>query len=188
MTDGVPDTMQVAAGPDGGIELVADGFRMTINGVDASGATLPLTDEGNLLLSAGRFAEVRGEGFAPGSGVDVWVFSEPRYLGRLTVAADGTFEGEVEIPADLASGTHTLQANGTSSDGRARSVSLGVEVLGSSQSSSADAGGSEDAVPDELAFTGGAARTVALTGYLLALSGISVMAARRRRAAASPDA
>jgi LPXTG-motif cell wall-anchored protein len=57
----------------------------------------------------------------------VWLFSEPRFLGELTVNADGSFTGTVPL-GDIAPGEHTLQVNGTSFDGKPRSANLGVLV------------------------------------------------------------
>jgi len=57
----------------------------------------------------------------------VWLFSEPRFLGELTVNADGSFTGTVPL-GDIAPGEHTLQVNGTSFDGKRRSANLGVLV------------------------------------------------------------
>jgi LPXTG-motif cell wall-anchored protein len=59
--------------------------------------------------------------------VFVWLFSEPRFLGELTVNADGTFTGTVPL-GDIAPGEHTLQVNGTSFDGKPRTANLGVLV------------------------------------------------------------
>ena len=57
----------------------------------------------------------------------VWLFSDPRFLGELTVNPDGTFSGLVPL-GDIAPGEHTMQVNGTSFDGLPRSANLGVIV------------------------------------------------------------
>jgi LPXTG-motif cell wall-anchored protein len=62
-----------------------------------------------------------------GTPVYVWLFSEPTFLGELTVNADGTFTGTVPL-GDIAPGEHTLQVNGTSFDGKPRTANLGVLV------------------------------------------------------------
>ena len=56
----------------------------------------------------------------------IWIFSEPRRLGQLAVRADGTFAGRLDLPADLALGRHTLQANGVNRAVAEISASFGV--------------------------------------------------------------
>jgi len=82
--------------------------------------TIELRQDGNALID--------GYGFMPGTLVHIWMFSEPTYLGALTVADDGTFQGSVYLEG-IEPGTHTLQVNGTSYDGNNRSANLGVLVV-----------------------------------------------------------
>ena len=82
--------------------------------------TIELRQDGNALVD--------GCGFMPGTLVHIWMFSEPTYLGSLTVADDGTFEGSVYL-SGIEPGTHTLQVNGISFDGNDRSANLGVVVV-----------------------------------------------------------
>jgi LPXTG-motif cell wall-anchored protein len=63
----------------------------------------------------------------PGTVAYVWLFSEPRLLGVVTVKADGTFEGSLPL-AGLDQGQHTLQVNGTNANGRPKAANLGVIV------------------------------------------------------------
>ena len=70
-----------------------------------------------------------GQGFAPGTLVDVWLFSSPTFLGTVLVGADGTFKASLEVASGIPIGEHTLQANGISSDGDTRSLNLGVRVV-----------------------------------------------------------
>lgn len=84
--------------------------------------------EGFVTLLLGGRVEASGQGFEPGSMVDVWLFSDPVYIGSLPVADDGTFDGELTVPTNIAPGTHTLQANGLTTDGNLRSMNIGVEV------------------------------------------------------------
>lgn len=54
------------------------------------------------------------------------MMSDPRLLGSFTTSADGAFAGQVDLPADLPSGDHTLVLVTAT-----RSISLGVRVVGS---------------------------------------------------------
>ena len=83
---------------------------------------------GFVTLLLGGQVQASGQGFEPGSMVDVWLFSDPVYIGSLPVGDDGTFDGELTVPANITPGTHTLQANGLTTDGNLRSMNIGVEV------------------------------------------------------------
>lgn len=91
---------------------------------ESPGATPTIT-----LDSAGE-AFVDGFGFQPLSRVNVWAFSDPRYIGAVDVGADGKFRGAFPL-SGLSPGRHTLQVNGSSADGVQRSANLGVFVRSS---------------------------------------------------------
>jgi cbb3-type cytochrome oxidase subunit 3 len=87
-----------------------------------------LDDSGNIILNDDRFVQFSGTGFAPGSIVKVWLFSDPTELSDVIAAADGTFTGKSQIPEGIPTGEHTIQLNGLTQDGQLRSVSLGVLI------------------------------------------------------------
>jgi hypothetical protein len=80
-----------------------------------------------LELEVGGSVRVQGSGFTPGSQADVWLFSDPKFLGSIDVAADGSFAGSLPI-GDIDVGEHTLQINGVAADGQVRSASLGIVI------------------------------------------------------------
>jgi alpha-tubulin suppressor-like RCC1 family protein len=126
----------------------ADGFELRLTGVcEGRGCRIETLADGRqvLRLQVGGSAFTEGTGFLPGSQVDIWLFSEPRYLGELTVRADGTFAGTVEI-GGVAPGEHTLQVNGLGRSGVQRSVNLGVVVDQSDGATLPRSGGSPGAV------------------------------------------
>lgn len=107
-------------------------------GVDGGSA------DGVVTLVRDRTVAVGGFGFAPNTWVDVWILPngepvaakglvlasvDPIYLGRVLVGADGSFAGDLPVPANVPDGQHTLQANGRSFDDEVRSLNLGVQVL-----------------------------------------------------------
>jgi hypothetical protein len=127
--DGVPVAVQIYVEDDTELVIEASTFELRLSGECDSGCTITESDAGEqvLTLEEDGSARTEGLGFLPGSKVDIWMFSEPRYLGQLTVAADGTFLGSVEL-AGIAVGEHTLQVNGLSMSGAQRSANLGVVV------------------------------------------------------------
>lgn len=117
----------------GGTTVSGEGYRMTLSpgGAPAAGGggddVTPAS--GTLRLHRGQEARVEVDGFAADSPVELWMFSEPSLLGEFTTDADGALdEAGATIPADVATGAHTLQAEGTLPDGREVAVALGIEV------------------------------------------------------------
>jgi MYXO-CTERM domain-containing protein len=112
-------------------DLVMKGqdFELRLAGECSAGCSITTTADGRQVLELEErgLAKVSGEGFSAGSTVYVWLFSEPRFLGELTVNADGSFTGTVPL-GDIAPGEHTLQVNGISFDGLPRTANLGVVV------------------------------------------------------------
>lgn len=122
-----PDVPPTAQSPVGLVVAGTD-FTMRLTGLGTADRPLGLTPDGALRLEADRQARVSGTGFQPDSDVNLYVFSQPRYIGTVRTDARGNFDGTVPIPMDLNSGRHTLQSNGYTPDGRVRSLSLGVQV------------------------------------------------------------
>ena len=127
MIDDQGNVVAVPVTPVGtGILVGLPGFNMLL---DTTGGAV--TYEGsNIVLSSARTARSSGEGFLPGSEVEVWVFSTPTLLGTVTVDGNGTFSGDFPVPNDLPVGNHTLQAEGFNAQGLPRSVAVGVVLKG----------------------------------------------------------
>lgn len=111
--------------------LTGDEFQLRLSG-DCGGRSCTIRKDENgldvLEIQVNGLANLAGFGFLPGSEVDVWVFSEPVYLGSEPVQDDGTFEGSVQLEG-IESGEHTLQVNGIGTDGAIRSANLGILVV-----------------------------------------------------------
>ena len=146
-----------------GFVMTGDGFTFAME-IPASNGEAG-SASGVVTITRSREVEVSGDGFAPGTLVDVWLFSTPTYLGTARVGADGRFTESMNVPASIAVGGHTLQANGTTADGKSRSLNLGVQVVDSNFT---------------LPKTGGN-DTVALVALWLLAAGVFVVTARRRR-------
>ena len=113
---------------DNGYVLIGDGWQVALEATDSSGSPLRIDDSGNLILNKDRFVQFSGTGFAPGSMVKVWLFSDPAEVGEVLADASGNFVGEAQLPEGIPAGEHTVQLNGLNKDGQFRSVSLGVVV------------------------------------------------------------
>ncbi len=113
---------------DNGYVLIGDGWQVGLEAADSSGAPLRIDDSGNIILNKDRFVQFSGSGFAPGSIVKVWLFSDPAEISEVVADASGNFVGEAQLPEGIPVGNHTVQLNGLTKDGQLRSVSLGVVV------------------------------------------------------------
>ena len=143
--------------------MQGDGFTFAMEIPSSAGEAGSAS--GVVTITRSREVEVSGDGFAPGTLVDVWLFSTPTYLGTALVGADGRFTESMNVPASIPVGGHTLQANGTTADGKVRSLNLGVQVVDRNFT---------------LPKTGGN-DTVALVALWLMAAGVFVVTARRRR-------
>jgi len=156
--------------------LKSEDFELRLKGNCSTGCTISESPEGRATIELERFgtANVSGFGFLPGSVVHVWIFSDPRYLGAIDVAADGTYAATFPLEG-IEPGLHTLQANGFSFDNVPRSANLGIVVV--DQAAPAPASG-------QLPATGSGDSTVMWGAGLLALGALLLGRARRRTATA----
>ena len=168
--NGVPVVVErfVEAGTD--LVLRGQDFELRLAGQCADGCTIDTTEAGREVLTLERdgLANVGGEGFLSGTPVYIWLFSEPKFLGELTVRADGTFTGSVSLEG-IEVGEHTLQVNGTSFDGVPRSANLGVVVAPAATPSPS---------ADELPRTGGDMRVPVIMAVVLLAAGLTLLSRR----------
>jgi hypothetical protein len=101
-------------------------------GLTLAGEDSELTGDGgsvSVTLIKGESVGFEGNGFMPGTIASIWLFSEPRMLGEVSIGPNGSFDGSsIRIPEDLEAGEHTVQIQAVGSDGFIRSANLGVEV------------------------------------------------------------
>lgn len=150
--------------------LRGDGFELRLAGECSTECTVRTDASGRQVieLESNGAARVAGSGFLPGTPVYVWLFSTPTFLGELTVNTDGSFTGFVPL-FGVETGTHTLQVNGTSFDGKPRTANLGVVVTPAAVPS-----------PGVLPATGTNNSNMVIWGWALLAGGALLLATRRR--------
>lgn len=121
-------------------------FQMDLAGNEEGAARVDEIRQ-TLVFNTGKEGIASGRGFQPGSPAEIWLFSNPTFLGATKVESDGTFTKTFIVPADTPLGEHVVQAEGISVDGSPRAVAAGVFV--SSLGADADGDGVNDA--DEIA-------------------------------------
>jgi len=104
-------------------------FRLSVTAVDDTGELTEVNTRGAIVLTHGHYITVSGDGYRPGTEVVAWLFSTPRRLGTLRVAADGSFESRLLVDSTVEFGEHTAQVNGYTAAGDLRSLNLAVEVV-----------------------------------------------------------
>ena len=90
-----------------------EGVSVTLNAsgdkrINVEGTTLNVFSETIMSIS--------GTGFLPNSPIDLYVYSDPIFLGVALTDADGGFEIDFELPAALDPGIHTFEATGSGLD------------------------------------------------------------------------
>ena len=115
---------------NGQVVTVSDetGYRLAVAAVDESGTPMPVAADGALVVRRDHYISINGQGLRPNSVAVAWVFSEPRRLGDVPVAADGSFSAQFGVPKGLPEGDHTTQVNGVDAEGGMRSFNLAIEV------------------------------------------------------------
>jgi len=155
------------------VGVVSAGFELYLEAECVSSCVVTTTAEGQpvIQLEEGGGVRVTGTGFQPGTLAVVWVFSEPRALGTVTVNADGSFAGVLPL-GDLERGQHTLQVSGISATGAPRVANLGVLV---------NEAGVPTPGPGRLPATGNDSSTpLTNLALLLMLTGAMILTSRRR--------
>ena len=86
----------------------AGGFTVTLAGVKADGTIIPLSSDGLLEVQRGDTFRLDATGFAPGSKVDIWMFSKSMLMATITVGADGLVKSSLVVPKSMTDGLHHL--------------------------------------------------------------------------------
>jgi hypothetical protein len=107
----------------------ATGYQLAVAAVDDPGVPMPVAADGALIVRSDHSISVTGRGLKPNTTAVAWVFSEPRRLGDVRVAGDGTFSARFKVPKGLPEGDRTTQVNGIDLNGGVRSFNLAIEVV-----------------------------------------------------------
>lgn len=123
LVDGVPQ-VNTPRRTGSTINVVERGSALTLAAEDASGQTRPLRSNGEMTIQEEGLVALQGSGYS--DYVDVFIFSEPVFVGRILVDQDGTFKGNLPVPVDLENGQHTLQSVGQGASGESVAISVSV--------------------------------------------------------------
>ena len=147
---------------DNRLVVTAGGLTARVAAVGDDGNAAPLDADGNVQLRAGGNVQIDLEGFAPGAGMEAWMFSEPVRIGTAVISSSGSFSGGFDVPRDVSAGAHRITVVTEGADGDSVTLTVGVLV---------GEWGSEQ----------GIALWLIATPILLAVGGALVIPATRRR-------
>jgi hypothetical protein len=107
-----------------GMEVVANGWGLSLAVIEPNGNAASLSPNRSLVLNEDQQVKVSGPGFKPNTEVHVYLFSTPRLIGTTTTDSNGNFVGIFPMLKDVAVGNHLIQVNGISPDNQVRSTTL----------------------------------------------------------------
>ena len=110
------------------IVIQAGDITTTINGLNDSGAPVPLNKDGNVPLQGGSRVRVFAEGLKPNTTVEAWLFSSPTWLGDAKVDGKGTLSQIFTLPKDVKPGQHRIALKAITAAGDEVSIALGIVV------------------------------------------------------------
>ncbi len=108
--------------------VTAGAYNASMSGETSSGKPIPLDADGNVHLKSGDYLRVNVDGFSPGDTCDVWMFSTPVKLGRVTVGSDGRISEKFAIPKNVEKGDHRVVVSVGSSPTDSAVFTVGFKV------------------------------------------------------------
>jgi hypothetical protein len=108
--------------------FTAGEFTVTFAGVNADGSVIPLRTDGVLELAREDMFRLDAKGFAPGTQVTVWMFSQPQRLAKLTVGPDGLLRTSLRVPKSLNDGLHHVVLVGIDQAKKEAKFEFGLDV------------------------------------------------------------
>ena len=108
--------------------FTAGNFTVTLAGVNADGTIIPLSAEGLLEVRRGDMFRLDAQGFAPGSSVDIWMFSKTIYLGKIEVGTGGLVKSTFKVPKSVDDGLHHLVMVGVDKAKKEAKFEVGMNV------------------------------------------------------------
>jgi uncharacterized repeat protein (TIGR02543 family) len=125
-----PKEKLVATGSGWELKVSAKVTKSSETGSEPEAQLEPVAEDLSLRFQLASRAQVEGSGLRPNTEITLWVFSDPTYVGQLKTGIDGSFVGELDLPASILPGKHTLQIRTTDSLGRVITLDLPITVVG----------------------------------------------------------
>ncbi|MEI8287688.1 MAG: hypothetical protein WCG15_10350, partial [Actinomycetes bacterium] len=108
--------------------FTAGGFTVTLAGVNPDGTIIPLTQDGLLEVRRGDMFRLDAQGFAPGSKVEIWMFSKTILLSNVEVGENGLVRSKLKVPKSVENGLHHLVMVGVDKTNAGAKFEVGMNV------------------------------------------------------------
>lgn len=112
------------------LDATIGGVRVTIAAENQVNRTEVVSQKLEFVLNVGATAAINGTGLLPNTFVEVWVFSDPMFLGSIRVNSQGAFDSSFKLPGNLLPGLHTLQIGTLDASGKLVKLSIPLVVKG----------------------------------------------------------
>ena len=124
-----PQPVVVRNETDDKVVVKGTGWELTIGAAKKDGTPKSLASDYAISTRDEEKAVTSGSGLAPNTWVDLYVFSDPVFVGTVETDASGSFNAEFEIPAGLTFGAHTLVLGTKNQAGETVTVTIQINVL-----------------------------------------------------------
>ncbi|NBY11980.1 MAG: fibronectin type III domain-containing protein, partial [Actinobacteria bacterium] len=106
------------------VSVVVSNARVSVSIFGSDGTQVELLKNSVAIVPPRSSVRTEGEGFTPGSEVEIWLHSAPIKLDTLIVNEDGKFTSMAKLPIDLAPGKHSLRVVNYSSTAKPGSTDV----------------------------------------------------------------
>ena len=106
------------------VSVVVSNARVSVSIFGSDGTQVELLKNSVAIVPPRSSVRTEGEGFTPGSEVEIWLHSAPIKLDTLIVNEDGKFTSMAKLPIDLAPGKHSLRVVNYSSTAKSGSTDV----------------------------------------------------------------
>ena len=113
---------------DNALTLSMAGLDASVWGVSQDGQRIALDADGNLNLTEGDSVQFEASGFESNAEIDVWVYSTPVRLARMTTSPTGAIAGVFPLPESVGEGKHRLVFDGRTAQGDPVTMAVGLQV------------------------------------------------------------
>jgi outer membrane protein OmpA-like peptidoglycan-associated protein len=124
-----PQPVVVRNKSDDKVVAKGTGWELTIGAAKKDGTPKPLDSDYAISTRDGEKAVTSGSGLAPNTWVDLYVFSDPVFVGTVETDSSGSFNAEFDIPAGLTFGAHSLVLGTKNLAGETVTVTIQINVL-----------------------------------------------------------
>jgi hypothetical protein len=124
-----PQPVVVRNETDDSVLVKGTGWEINVGAGRKDGTPKPLTSDYAISTREQEKAITSGKGLSPNTWVDLYVFSDPVFVGTVETDSSGSFNAEFEIPEGLTFGAHTLVLGTKNLAGETITVTIQINVL-----------------------------------------------------------